>query len=54
MRGGWYDDVERMQGKFHTFYVGEVLSFTLVELVANFSQDLVRQHFGARSGGGPA
>lgn len=45
MRGGWYDDVERMQGKFHTYYTGEVLSFTLVELVANYSADLVRRFF---------
>ena len=45
MRGGWYEDVEGMQGRFHTFYVGEVLSFTLVELVANYARDLVSRHF---------
>ncbi|MBX2796268.1 MAG: FAD-dependent oxidoreductase [Myxococcales bacterium] len=45
MRAGWYDDLEALQGEFHTFYTGEILSFTLVELVANYSRDLVRRFF---------
>ncbi len=45
MRSGWYDDLESLQGSFHTFYTGEILSFTLVELIANSSRDLVAKHF---------
>jgi hypothetical protein len=45
MRAGWYDEVESLQGTFHTYYTGEILSFTLVELIANYSKNLVRRHF---------
>lgn len=45
MQAGFYDDVERMQGRNRTFYVGEVLSFTLVELVARYSRNLVETRF---------
>lgn len=45
MRAGWYDDLEALQGTFHTLYTGEILSFTLVELIANYSRDLVARHF---------
>jgi len=45
MRAGFYEDVEAMQGRFHTYYAGEALSFTLVELVAEYSRALVAEHF---------
>ncbi|MEQ1569751.1 MAG: FAD-dependent oxidoreductase [Myxococcota bacterium] len=45
MLGGFYDDLEALQGEFHTFYTGELLSFTLVELIHNYSRNLVDRHF---------
>jgi predicted NAD/FAD-dependent oxidoreductase len=45
MQAGFYDDLEALQGEFHTYYTGELLSFTLVELVAEYSRSLVDRHF---------
>jgi predicted NAD/FAD-dependent oxidoreductase len=45
MRAGFYEDVEALQGRWNTWYVGELLSFTLVELVHRYSRDLVERHF---------
>lgn len=41
MQAGFYDDVEALQGRWSTWYVGEVLAFTLVELNAEYSRQLV-------------
>ncbi len=45
MRAGFYDDLEALQGQFHTYYTGEILAFTLVELIVNYSRELVETHF---------
>ena len=41
MLNGFYDDLENLQGKFHCYFVGEVLSFTLVELIYDYCDDLI-------------
>jgi hypothetical protein len=45
MQSGFYDDLEALQGEFHTYYTGELLSFTLVELICDYSRHLVDRHF---------
>lgn len=45
MRGGFYDELEALQGTFHTHYVGELLSFTLVELNRRYARHLVERFF---------
>ncbi len=45
IRAGFYSDVEALQGEFHTIYVGEALTFPLVELVAEYSRTRVEAHF---------
>ncbi len=42
MRAGFYDELESLQGEFSTYYTGEVLSFTLVELILDYSRNLVK------------
>lgn len=41
MQSGFYDQLENLQGQFHTYYVGEVMSFTLVELIYDYCDALV-------------
>lgn len=45
MLAGFYDDFEAMQGEFHTYYVGELLAFTLVELVHDHARAVVDRYF---------
>ncbi|MCO4743904.1 MAG: FAD-dependent oxidoreductase [Proteobacteria bacterium] len=45
MAAGFFDELEGLQGSQHTYYVGEVLSFPLVELVVRYSEGLVETHF---------
>jgi hypothetical protein len=45
MLAGFYDDFDAMQGEFHTYYVGEVLAFTLVELIHDHARQLVDRYF---------
>lgn len=45
MQGGFYDDIEALQGEFHTWYTGELLAFTLVELISDYSRQLVDRYF---------
>lgn len=45
MQAGFYDDLEGLQGQFHTFYTGELLAFTLVELISDYSRGLVDRYF---------
>lgn len=45
MQAGFYDDLEALQGQFHTYYCGETLAFTLVELIVRYSRQLVDSHF---------
>jgi predicted NAD/FAD-dependent oxidoreductase len=47
MAGGFYDDLERLQGTNSTYYAGEIMSFATVELCARYSRDLVRRFFEA-------
>ena len=45
MSNGFYADLDRLQGRHRTYYVGELLSFALVELVARHAHHIVDQHF---------
>ena len=42
---GWYDKVEAMQGKYDTFYAGEVMSFGDMDETAEYSRELVDRFF---------
>ena len=42
---GWYDKVEAMQGKYDTFYAGEVMSFGDMDETAEYSRELVERFF---------
>ena len=42
---GWYDDVEAMQGKYDTYYAGEVMSFGDMDETAEYSRELVLRFF---------
>jgi hypothetical protein len=46
MLGGFYDDLEALQGNWHTWYVGEILSFTLVELSALYARNIAERVVG--------
>lgn len=46
MGGGYYEQLEGLQGRNRTYYAGEVMSFASVELCARYSQALVRRYFG--------
>lgn len=42
---GWYDKVEAMQGKNHTYYAGEVMAFGDMEETAEYARELVIRYF---------
>ena len=42
---GWYDKVESMQGKYDTFYAGEIMSFGDMDETAEYSRELVERFF---------
>ena len=42
---GWYDDVEAMQGKYDTYYAGEVMAFGDMDETAEYSRELVERFF---------
>ncbi len=42
---GWYDKVEAMQGKYDTFYAGEVMSYGDMDETAEYSRELVDRFF---------
>lgn len=42
---GWYDNVEAMQGRYDTFYAGEVMSFGDMDETAEYSRELVERFF---------
>ena len=42
---GFYDKVEALQGKWHTYYTGASLSFETVENVVKYSKALVEKEF---------
>ena len=45
MQNGFFDDLDAIQGSNHTWYTGEIVSFTLVELVSRYSKHLVETWF---------
>ncbi len=45
IRLGFYDEMERMQGRNSTYYAGGILGFPTVETVSQYSRDLARRHF---------
>jgi oxygen-dependent protoporphyrinogen oxidase len=45
LQGGFYYQVEALQGANHTYYVGGTLSFETVEHSARYAQSLVKAHF---------
>ncbi len=42
---GWYDDVEAMQGKYDTYYAGEIMSFGDMDESAEYSYELIQRFF---------
>ena len=42
---GWYDKVESMQGRYDTYYAGEVMSFGDMDETAEYSRELVERFF---------
>lgn len=46
MRCGFYEKLDLMQGQWHTYYVGELLSFTLVELIHDHVDALIEHIVG--------
>jgi predicted NAD/FAD-binding protein len=45
MAGGYYEQLEGLQGANQTYFAGEVMSFASVELCAQYSEALVQRHF---------
>lgn len=45
MHNGYFDKLEDMQGTNHTFYIGELLNFSTVELTAAQAKSLVERYF---------
>ena len=42
---GWYDKVEAMQGKYDTYYAGEIMAFGDMDETAEYSRELVDRFF---------
>lgn len=45
MRQGYFDKLEALQGKNHTYYAGELLNFSTVDLSASYAKQLVERFF---------
>ena len=45
MRNGYFDKLEALQGKNHTYYAGELLNFSTVDLSASYAKQLVERFF---------
>lgn len=45
IKEGFYDELEEMQGKNKTFFVGGLMAFELIEPILNYSENLVNEHF---------
>lgn len=45
MKNGFFDKLESLQGKNNTYYCGEILNFSTVELSAEYAADLVERFF---------
>jgi acyl carrier protein len=46
LRGNVFGQLEALQGQSHTWYVGSLFSFELVECTVRYAQQLARQRFG--------
>ena len=42
---GWYDKVEALQGKYDTYYAGEIMAFGDMDETAEYSRELVERFF---------
>ncbi|MFT5351188.1 MAG: hypothetical protein ACI9MF_002009, partial [Gammaproteobacteria bacterium] len=42
---GWYTRLEKLQGEQNTYYVGGATNFELIEPIASYTQNLVREKF---------
>ena len=45
MAGGFYERLEALQGQRHTYYCGEIMSFSTLECCACYARDLVNRFF---------
>ena len=45
LAGGFYDHLEAIQGQRHTFYVGGLMNFELVETIVEYTKALVHEQF---------
>lgn len=45
MQAGFYKRLEALQGSNHTYYVGEICTFSLLEAVTRYSKNLVNKFF---------
>jgi hypothetical protein len=45
MKAGYYERLEGMQGQLNTYYAGELMNFSTIELSARYSKDLVERFF---------
>jgi predicted NAD/FAD-dependent oxidoreductase len=45
LAGGFYDELEGLQGVRGTYYAGEVMQFATIEECARYSRSLVERHF---------
>ena len=46
--GGFYNELDELQGVNRTFYCGGLLAFELVETIAEYSHHLVQKHFAGK------
>lgn len=45
MRAGFFDQLEELQGKQHTYYAGELCNFSTVGLTAEYAECLIKKFF---------
>jgi len=45
LRDGFYRRLEGRQGRRHTYYAGEIMNFSSVDLAAEYSDGLIRKYF---------
>ncbi len=45
IEGGFYEQIEKLQGENNTFYTGSLLNFELVENVITYSKHIVKRYF---------
>ena len=45
MNNGFYEQLEHMQGKKHTYYAGEILNFSCVGFTCEYAQHIVNRYF---------